>query len=108
MNFCNVLHNFGNCFNLQGGLKLKIAALKIPKKPPSKEPEVKKLPPAASKPCNKEKEKTKCEKTQILTKGNAKTVAVNKKGDGCKKQAEVRDGGKVRGPGRPAHRDKVS
>ncbi|PSN49784.1 hypothetical protein C0J52_01387, partial [Blattella germanica] len=94
----------------QGGLKLKIAALKIPKKPTPKEPEVKKALPSISKPCSKEKEKEKVkpEKVPVVAKPPTKSTPVtsSKKGDSRKKHMETRDGSKPRGPGRPSHRDK--
>jgi hypothetical protein len=92
----------------QGGLKLKIAALKVTKKTATKDTEVRKVAPSMTKVCGKEKPKVEKMPTQMqaVTRLGAKTSS-SKKLEGRKKPVEVRDGSRARGAGRTPHKDKV-
>ncbi|XP_069704596.1 uncharacterized protein ash1 isoform X2 [Periplaneta americana] len=91
----------------QGGLKLKIAALKVTKKAAAKDPDVRKILPTVTKVCSKEK--LKGDKTQTQLQAASKLgsrVGNNRKLDGRKK-FEVRDG-KTCGVRRTQLKDKVT
>ncbi|KDR13021.1 hypothetical protein L798_13229 [Zootermopsis nevadensis] len=86
----------------QGGLKLKIAALKVTKKTATKDTEVRKIATSGAKVNGKEKPT----QVQAVTRLGAKTSS-SKKLEGRKKLVETRDCSRVHGVGRTPHRDKV-
>lgn len=86
----------------QGGLKLKIAALKVTKKTATKDNEVRKVATGGTKVYGKEKPT----QVQAVMRLGAKTSS-SKKLEGRKKLVEARDGSKAHGVGRTPHRDKV-
>lgn len=88
--------------DLQGGLKLKIAALKVTKKTATKDTEVRKIATSGAKVNGKEKPT----QVQAVTRLGAKTSS-SKKLEGRKKLVETRDCSRVHGVGRTPHRDKV-
>lgn len=92
----------------QGGLKLKISALKVTKKTAAKDAEVRKVSPVVTKLYGKEKPKAEKTSTQVraVMRPDAKTNST-KKLEVRKKPLEVRDGSKARGVGRAQNRDKV-
>jgi hypothetical protein len=92
----------------QGGLKLKIAALKVTKKTATKDAEVRKVSPVVTKLYGKEKPKVEKTSTQVqaVVRPDAKTNS-SKKLEVRKKPLEVRDGSRARGVGRTQNRDKV-
>jgi hypothetical protein len=92
----------------QGGLKLKIAALKVTKKTAAKDIEVRKVGQVVTKAYGKEKpkvEKTPTQASAVVRLG-AKPSS-SRKLDCRKKSAETLDGNKAHGAGRAPHRDKV-
>lgn len=91
----------------QGGLKLKIATLKVTKKP-TKDAEVRKVSPVVTKLYGKEKPKLEKTSTQVraVMRPDGKTNST-KKLEVRKKPLEVRDGSRARGVGRAQNRDKV-
>ncbi|XP_023718384.1 histone-lysine N-methyltransferase ash1 isoform X3 [Cryptotermes secundus] len=93
----------------QGGLKLKIAALKVTKKTAAKDADVRKVSPVVTKLYGKEKPKAEKTSTQVraVMRPDAKTNGT-KKLEVRKKPLEVRDGSKARGVGRAQNKDKVS
>jgi hypothetical protein len=86
----------------QGGLKLKIAALKVTKKTATKDNEVRKVSASGTKVYGKEKPT----QVQAVTRLGAKTSS-SKKLECRKKLVEARDSSKAHGVGRTLHRDKV-
>lgn len=98
----------------QGGLKLKIAALKVTKKTAAKDSEVRKVGPVVTKAYGKEKqkvEKTPTQASAVVRLGakpsSSSSSGSSRKLDCRKKSAETLDGNKAHGAGRAPHRDKV-
>jgi RNA-splicing ligase RtcB len=99
----------------QGGLKLKIAALKVTKKTAAaKESELRKVGPVVTKAYGKEKpkmEKTPTQAPAVVRLGAKPSSngsgSSSRKLDCRKKSAETQDGNKAHGAGRTSHRDKV-
>lgn len=98
----------------QGGLKLKIAALKVTKKAAAKDSEVRKVGPVVTKAYGKEKpkvEKTQTQAPAVVRLGakpsSSSSSSSSRKLDCRKKSAEMLDGNKAHGAGRAPHRDKV-
>jgi len=97
----------------QGGLKLKIAALKVTKKTAAKDSEVRKVGPVVTKAYGKEKPKVEKTPTQapavarLGAKPSSSSSSSSRKLDCRKKSAETLDGNKAYGAGRAPHRDKV-
>jgi hypothetical protein len=92
----------------QGGLKLKIAALKVTKKTATRDAEVRKVSPVVTKFYGKEKPKVEKTSAQVnvVMRPDAKTNSTRKL-EVRKKPLEVRDGTKTRGVGRAQNKDKV-
>jgi len=97
----------------QGGLKLKIAALKVTKKTAAKDSEVRKVGPVVTKAYGKEKQKVEKTPTQasavvrLGAKPSSSSSGSSRKLDCRKKSAETPDGNKAHGAVRAPHRDKV-
>ena len=99
----------------QGGLKLKIAALKVTKKTAAKDSEVRKVSPVVTKVYGKEKPKVEKAPTQVQSvmrlgakpSSCSSSSSSSRKLECRKKPAEMQDGSKAHGPGRTPHRDKV-
>jgi hypothetical protein len=92
----------------QGGLKLKIAALKVTKKTATRDAEVRKVSPVVTKLYSKEKPKVEKTSSQVkaVMRPDARTNST-KKLEVRKKLLEGRDGSKARGVGRSQNKDKV-
>lgn len=94
----------------QGGLKLKIAALKVTKKTAARDSEVRKVGPVVTKAYGKEKpkvEKTPTQAQAVVRLGAKPSSSSSRKVDCRKKSAETQDGNKAHGAGRAPHKDKV-
>jgi hypothetical protein len=92
----------------QGGLKLKISALKVTKKTATRDAEVRKVSPVVTKLCAKERPKVEKTAAQVnaVMRPDVKTNSTRKL-EVRKKPLEVRDGSKMRGVGRAQNKDKV-
>jgi hypothetical protein len=98
----------------QGGLKLKIAALRVTKKTAAKESEVRKVSPVVPKVYGKEKpkvEKTPTQAQAVVRLGakpsSSSSSSSSRKLECRKKSAEAQEGNKAHVAGRTPHRDKV-
>jgi hypothetical protein len=98
----------------QGGLKVKIAALRVTKKTAAKDNEVRKVGPVVPKAYGKEKPKVEKTPTQVQAvvrlgakPSSSSSSSSSRKLECRKKLAEAQDGSKAHGAGRILHRDKV-